>query len=109
MEMLRVDYSKWEQTPEDLLRLAVEAAHARTRERFLALYQITHGYSAAHWAQKTERHDDTVQHWVHVYNEQGPAALEYRHTGGRLPFRQRSSTRSKSRSRAAYRLLQLRP
>lgn len=39
--MLRVDHARWDQTPDDLRRLAVEAAHPRTRERFLALYEIT--------------------------------------------------------------------
>src|SRR5215218_8532488 len=39
--MLHVDYARWDQTPEDLRRLATSAAHQRTRERFLALYEIT--------------------------------------------------------------------
>jgi len=101
--MLRVDYEKWEQTPEDFLRLAVKAGHFRTRERFLALYHVTQDHNATSWARQTERHDDTVQHWVHLYNERGPAALEFRHTGGRAPFRPRSSKRSRSRSSGATR------
>src|SRR3954451_24267591 len=36
--MLRVDYDRWGQTPEELRQLATSAAHQRTRERFLALY-----------------------------------------------------------------------
>src|SRR4051794_29276356 len=39
--MLRVDYDRWGQTPEDLRQLATSAAHQRTRERFLALYEVT--------------------------------------------------------------------
>ena len=39
--MLRVDYARWGQTPEDLRHLATSAAHRRTRERFLALYEVT--------------------------------------------------------------------
>ena len=39
--MLRVDYARWGQTPEDLRHLAVSAPHARTRERALALFDIT--------------------------------------------------------------------
>ena len=35
--MLKVDCAKWEQTPENLRLLSLEASHARTRERFLAL------------------------------------------------------------------------
>jgi len=107
--MLRVDCGKWSQTPDDLRRLAVGAEHPRTRERFLALYQIAQGYSATNWAERTDRHDDTVQHWVHSYNEHGPEALKYRRTGGRPPFRQRSSTPSANRSRAACPLPHARP
>ena len=39
--MLRVEYARWGQTPADLRRLAMSAPHPRTRERFLALYEIT--------------------------------------------------------------------
>ena len=39
--MLSVDHARWGQTPEDLRRLALSAPHPRTRERFLALYDIT--------------------------------------------------------------------
>src|SRR3954454_18020030 len=39
--VLRVDYARWGQTPEDLRHLAVSAPHARTRERALALFDIT--------------------------------------------------------------------
>ena len=44
--VLRVDWARWDQTPEDLRRLAMNAPHARTRERALALYEITHGQCA---------------------------------------------------------------
>jgi hypothetical protein len=84
--MLRVEYEKWGQTPDDLRSVAIKAEHARTRERFLALYQVTQGYSATAWAQQTGRHDDTVQQWVHDYNERGPEAMKYRRTGGWPPF-----------------------
>ena len=39
--MLFIDHARWGQTPEDLRRLATSAPHRRTRERFLALYEIT--------------------------------------------------------------------
>ena len=39
--MIRVDYARWGQTPEDLRHLALNAPHARTRERALALFDIT--------------------------------------------------------------------
>ena len=92
--MLRIEHEKWGQTPDDLRRLAIEGEHARTRERFLALYQITQGYSATAWAQQTGRHDDTVQQWVHAYDQQGPEVLKYRRTGGRPLFVRTSSRRS---------------
>jgi transposase len=92
--MLRVEHEKWGQTPDDLRRLAIEAEHWRTRERFLALYQITQGSSATAWAQQTGRHDDTVQGWVHDYAQHGPEALKYRRTGGWPPFARTSRRRS---------------
>ena len=84
--MLHVDYARWDQTPEDLRRLAMSAAHQRTRERFLALYEVTQQSCATRIAVRTRRHPQTVMGWVHAYNAQGPAALAYRHTGGRRPF-----------------------
>src|SRR5947199_8829931 len=80
--VLRVDYARWGQAPEDLRHLALSAPHARTRERALALFDITQGRCAA----RTGRHPQTVMGWVHAYNAQGPAALAFRRTGGRRPL-----------------------
>ena len=88
--MLRVDYSRWNQTPEDLRRLATQEAHARTRERFLALYEVTQGGGATRVAPSSLRNPQTVMKWVHWYNGGGPEALIYRKTGGRPPFARRS-------------------
>lgn len=98
--MIRPDTAKWKQTPDDLRRLATESPHPRTRERFLALYQITtQSTNATQWAQQIDRCDECVMAWVHTYNERGPAAMTYRRTGGsapllRLPRPRRSSRRS---------------
>ena len=49
--MLRPEYAKWDQTPEDLLHLSMEAENQRSRERYLALYMIGTGQSnATDWA-----------------------------------------------------------
>src|SRR4029078_7674834 len=45
--VLRVAYARWGQTPEDLRHLALSAPHTRTRERALALFEITQGRCAA--------------------------------------------------------------
>ena len=84
--MLFVDHARWGQTPEDLRRLATSALHRRTRERFLALYEITQEHCATHVATRTGRHPQTVTGWLHAYNAHGPDALVYRRTGGRPPF-----------------------
>ena len=81
--MLRVDYARWGQTPEDLRRLATSAPHQRTRERFLALYEVTQASCATRVATRTRRHPQTVMEWLHRYNTRGPEALTYRRTGGR--------------------------
>jgi transposase len=69
--------------------VALSAPHARTRERALALYEITQGSCATRVAACTGRHPQTVMDWVHAYNERGPDALVFRRTGGRPPFARR--------------------
>jgi transposase len=88
--MLHVDCVRWGHTPEDLRRLATSAPHQRTRERFLALYEITQESCATRVAARTRRHPQTVMEWLHLYNTHGPEALAYRRTGGRPPFAQTS-------------------
>ena len=84
--MLSVDYARWGQSPEDLRFLALSAPHARTRERALALFEITQGRCATRLAERTGRHPQTVMGWVHADNAQGPDALAFCRTGGRRPF-----------------------
>ena len=84
--MLSVAYTRWGQTPEDLRQLATSAPHRRTRERFLALYEIAADSCATQVASRTRRHPPTVMEWVHLYNTAGPEALAYRRTGGRRPL-----------------------
>ena len=83
--VLRVDYARWGQTPEDLRHLALSAPHARTRERALALFDITQHRCASQVAMRTGRRAHTVMDWVHAYNQGGPDALVFRRTGGRRP------------------------
>jgi transposase len=85
--MIRPDTTKWGQTLADLRRLAVEAEHPRTRERYMALYMLgSEQMNATKWAKEIGRDDNTVMSWVHRYNKLGPEALTYRRTGGRPPF-----------------------
>ena len=86
--MLRVESARWGQTPADLRRLATSALHPRTRERFLALYEITQENCATRIAERTHRHPQTVMEWLHLYNTGGPEALAYQRTGP--PFARRS-------------------
>jgi transposase len=84
--VLRVDLARWGQTPDDLRHLALTAPHARTRERALALFDITQHRCATQVAVRTGRRAHTVMDWVHAYNQDGPDALTFRRTGGRRPF-----------------------
>jgi hypothetical protein len=84
--MLRVDTARWNQTPADLRHLATSAPHPRTRERFLALYDITQESCATRVAARTRRHPQTVMDWLHLDSTGGPEALTYRRTGGRPLF-----------------------
>jgi len=81
--VLRVDDARWGQTPEDLRHLAVSAPHARTRERALALFDVTPHRCASQVAGRTGRRAHTVMDWGHADNAQGPDALAFRRTGGR--------------------------
>lgn len=84
--MLKVALQKWGQTSDDLRDQALEASHPRTRERFLALYEVSQGKSSTQVGQATQRNPQTVMSWVHQYNQKGPEEIAYRHTGGRSPL-----------------------
>ena len=96
--MLRVEHARWDQAPTDLRELAMSASHPRTRERFLALYEITQESCATRVAAQARRHPQTVLEWLHLYNTRGPEALTYQRTGGRPPFARRSRQASARQS-----------
>src|ERR1700759_1791480 len=96
--VLRVDHDRWGQTQTDLREMALNAPHARSRERFLALHDIAEGACATQVAALTGRHPQTVMGWLHAYNEHGPEVLTYQRTGGRPPFAPISPPRLASRS-----------
>ena len=82
--MVYPNTAKWGQTNADLLQLAMELKHQRTRERWLALYMIaSRQTNATQWAKELGRTDDTVLSWVHRYNRQ-------RSCGARLSSKRRS-------------------
>ena len=103
--MVRVELARWGQTVEDLRRASLGAPHARSRERFQALYLIASGrFNATACAAHIGRQDETVLGWAHRYNEQGPDAVAYRRTGGRAPLlRRRKSSTSPTRSKTTRR------
>ena len=107
--MLRVDFDRWGQTLGDLRQLATGAAHQRTRERFLALYEVTPASCATQVAARTHRHPQTVMEWLHLYNTRGPEALTYQRTGGRPPFVPRSRSVSAKSSASPSTPRQRRP
>jgi hypothetical protein len=72
---LRVESAQGGQTPADLRELAMSAPHPRSRERFLALYEITQESCATRVAERTRRHPQTVTEWLHLYNTRGPEAI----------------------------------
>jgi hypothetical protein len=97
--MIRPDLTKWNQTLDDLRRLATESSHPRTRERFLAVYMIASGQTnATRWAKEIGRENESVMNWMHLYNERGPEALTYRRTGGSVPLLPRPKSRRLLRS-----------
>jgi hypothetical protein len=95
--VIRVDCARWGQTPEDLRHLALSAPQARTRERALALFDITQHRCATPVAGRTGRRAHTVMDRVHAYNAQGPDALTFRRTGGRRPLFARAAKPNSAR------------
>ncbi len=84
--MLTVNFSKWNQTPEDLRTAAMTAKNARTPS-VSALYDVTQlGCGATEIARRTRRHAQTLISWVHLYNDLGPDALIFTQTGGPSPL-----------------------
>ncbi|MDJ0596185.1 MAG: hypothetical protein QNJ72_40425 [Pleurocapsa sp. MO_226.B13] len=51
--MLKVNYHQWNQSIEQLREMSLTAVHPRTRERFMALYEICQGKSATRVGQET--------------------------------------------------------
>jgi hypothetical protein len=84
--MLKVDTSRWEQSADILREEALKALHPRTRERLMALYEISIGKSATRVGRATGRNPQTVMAWVHRYNEKGAEAMGFQHTGGHPPL-----------------------
>ena len=84
--MLKVNYHQWNQSIEQLRGMSITAVHPRTRERFLALYEICLGKSATRVGQETQRNPQTIMDWVHRYNQSGAHALTFRQTGGHPPL-----------------------
>jgi len=91
--MLQVNYQNWGEDPQYLRDLGLNSPHKRTRERFLALYDIALGKNAAQISKETCRHHQTVISWVHKYNNEGAESLFYQRSGGRLPLFLRKSRR----------------
>jgi transposase len=84
--MLIVNTERWKQDAESLRAQGLRAEHPRTRERFMALYEIAQGRNATQVGLKTLRNPQTVMRWVHQYNELGPEAMQYRRSGGHPPL-----------------------
>ena len=84
--MLKVNCKQWKQTPQYLRKQALQAVHPRTRERYLALYEITQGKSAYQLSKEIGRRVHTLLGWIHNYNLRGDVALVYQQTGGHPPF-----------------------
>jgi predicted ArsR family transcriptional regulator len=91
--MLRVNPEAWNHSLDDLRRFALEAPHPRTRERFLALYEMAQGKNATQVARELGREDETVHRWVRTYQQKGATSLSFQRPGGRPPFVHRSRAR----------------
>ena len=58
--MLTVNWARWSHSKELLRKEALKAEHPRTRERLMALYEISEGKNATQVAIETKRNPETV-------------------------------------------------
>ena len=84
--MLQVNCQSWGEDSQYLRDLGLNLPHKRSRERFLALYDISLGKNAAQISKETGRHHQTIISWVHKYNNEGAESLFYKRSEGRLPL-----------------------
>lgn len=82
--MIEPKLDRWGQSCSDLKRMATSSSHPRTRERFSALAKIASGISITKVAADLKKHRKSLVAWVKIYNERGPSALIYRHSGAPL-------------------------
>ena len=102
--MLKVDCDRSNQNKEVLRKEALKAKHPRTRERLMALYEISGGKSATRIGKPTRRNSQTVMSWVHRYNQGGLDALKYQRSGGRTPACSVFTLRRPQTERSPHRL-----
>lgn len=88
--MVKINYEKWGDDPESLKQRALTSPHVRTRERFMALYEVSQSSSATSIALASDRDPQTIMRWIRKYNICGPRQLEYQRTGGAQPFLKKS-------------------
>ena len=89
--MLKIDFSRWNQSAEVIRDQVLGAEHPRTRERWMALCEICTGKNATKVGTATDRNPQTIMEWVHRYNDNGPEAMVFKQTGGPPPLCQKQS------------------
>ncbi len=57
----------------------------RERERWHAIWLLARGWSANQVAEALEREPHTIGNWLAAFDQAGPAALAFEHTGGSPP------------------------
>ena len=66
----------------------------RERERWLALWLLARGWSAAQVADALERDAHTIGDWLEDFRQRGPTGLTFEQTGGAPPPSTRPNRRS---------------
>jgi hypothetical protein len=84
--MLKLNCSRGNQIIDVLRDQALSAEQPRTRERWMAMYEICTGKNATTVGRGTGRNPQTIMEWVHRYNEIGPEAMVFKQTGGHPPL-----------------------
>ena len=79
-------FEHWKLDVKAVRERVYRAPTPRERERWLALWLLSRGWSAAEVAEALERDAHTIGAWVEEFRQQGPAGLAFEQTGGPPPY-----------------------
>lgn len=85
---------RWQLELREVREQLCQAPTPRERERWHALWLLARGWSAVDVDKALERDPHTIGDWVAAFDQGGPAAVAFEHSGGSPPPSNRPPRRS---------------